>query len=280
MVLGISGAAQAALIAYEPFDYALANHNVANAYGANGLTNCGGTTDLGLAGDSTGTWTNGWGQYAGSYDCAVRNYGLVMPAGGPASIGNEGTCCWTAYSIDRMLDTPVGDASGPQVIYASGLMNAYSTTMHFAQLQLRGDGEVDLNIGGWGGPGYGYNLNAGFAGAQIKSAQTLTLNQTYLFVCKIEFSGDANPDPVTLWIDPDLSAGEAGNVPEVDTDGGADIDGGDVYDRIALYGWCPTSFDELRVGTTWEDMSAVPEPATLGVLALGGMAVVIRRRRR
>jgi MYXO-CTERM domain-containing protein len=35
--------------------------------------------------------------------------------------------------------------------------------------------------------------------------------------------------------------------------------------------------DEIRLGTTYADMSAVPEPAALGLLALGGL---LRLRRR
>ena len=39
-------------------------------------------------------------------------------------------------------------------------------------------------------------------------------------------------------------------------------------------------FDEIRIGTTPEDMfSVIPEPATLAMLALGGLAVLRRRRK-
>ena len=37
-------------------------------------------------------------------------------------------------------------------------------------------------------------------------------------------------------------------------------------------------FDELVVGTTWESVIGVPEPGTLAILALGGLALLRRRR--
>jgi hypothetical protein len=39
-------------------------------------------------------------------------------------------------------------------------------------------------------------------------------------------------------------------------------------------------FDELRYGTTLGDVVPVPEPATLGLMALGGVGLVAMRRRR
>ena len=58
------------------------------------------------------------------------------------------------------------------------------------------------------------------------------------------------------------------------------IDGGALA-TFSTYG-TPTSVDFLRYdtnkNTTW-DIDAIPEPATLAVLALGGIAALLRRRR-
>ena len=40
-----------------------------------------------------------------------------------------------------------------------------------------------------------------------------------------------------------------------------------------------TLIDEIRIGTTLADVIPVPEPVTLTVLAIGGLALLRRRRR-
>jgi hypothetical protein len=43
----------------------------------------------------------------------------------------------------------------------------------------------------------------------------------------------------------------------------------------ASFGW----IDEVRVGTTYDDVVVAPEPATLALLALGGMGLLARRKK-
>ncbi len=38
--------------------------------------------------------------------------------------------------------------------------------------------------------------------------------------------------------------------------------------------------DEFRVGDTWEDVTGIPEPATMVLLGLGGIGVLLRRRKK
>jgi hypothetical protein len=43
----------------------------------------------------------------------------------------------------------------------------------------------------------------------------------------------------------------------------------------------PTSYiDEIRFGDTWADVLPVPEPGSLSLIALGGLALAIARRKR
>jgi hypothetical protein len=39
-------------------------------------------------------------------------------------------------------------------------------------------------------------------------------------------------------------------------------------------------FDEIRVGTTWESVTVIPEPASLGLLVIAGLGLPVWRRRR
>lgn len=40
------------------------------------------------------------------------------------------------------------------------------------------------------------------------------------------------------------------------------------------------NLDELRVGTTWADVTPIPEPATIGMLGLGALVTIMARRMR
>jgi hypothetical protein len=55
-------------------------------------------------------------------------------------------------------------------------------------------------------------------------------------------------------------------------------------DRIRLGdfngGNTASRFDEFRMGDTWVDVSPVPEPSTVGLLALATVGVAAVRRRR
>ncbi len=103
-------------------------------------------------------------------------------------------------------------------------------------------------------------------------------------------SGDEN----ALWVDPSaLSYGAPeGSVPSPDGSSvgsinkasggvnnyaasvmiGAGISSGSNPDSLVL--------DEIRVGTTWNDVTTIPEPASLSLLGLGGIGLLSRRRRR
>ena len=50
-------------------------------------------------------------------------------------------------------------------------------------------------------------------------------------------------------------------------------------DKIRLQGGAGISFDNLIMGDTYQDVGAVPEPATMSLLALGGIAMLRRRKK-
>lgn len=50
--------------------------------------------------------------------------------------------------------------------------------------------------------------------------------------------------------------------------------------EIGLAGPGAFGFDELRIGNTWEDVTPVPEPATVVLASLGIVALLLRGKTR
>ncbi|MCA9252105.1 MAG: PEP-CTERM sorting domain-containing protein [Phycisphaerales bacterium] len=94
--------------------------------------------------------------------------------------------------------------------------------------------------------------------------------------------GGGSVDEVTYWINPSDISSEAQATATAEATGMVNTFAMDQNNRIdrayALTNdWARTFFwDETRLGTTFGDV--VPEPATLGFIALGGIAVLRRRR--
>jgi len=91
----------------------------------------------------------------------------------------------------------------------------------------------------------------------------------HLVAMRISMNADAGPDPVQVVIDPDLAAGEPdwNAAPGMDR-GHKDLNNLD-YNRVEISSDLtdgPVSFDEIRIGTTWEDVCCsggeLPPPPT------------------
>jgi len=105
---------------------------------------------------------------------------------------------------------------------------------------------------------------------------------THFFVGKIEFDGDSGMSntTVSVWANPDISAGEAGlGVADSNDTGDMNYDASadDYFTYRGGSNWSGVG-DEIRLGDSFADV-AVPEPATLGLLGLGGVCLIARRRR-
>lgn len=124
-------------------------------------------------------------------------------------------------------------------------------------------------IGGNWGHVIGANLDTGVAGS--------TEPHFYVLQISTPATGDAT---VNLWLDPDQSSLGSGSAPT-----GGIARSGTVapysFDRVRLGkfgGGSTNEVDEFRLGTTWADVSPVPEPSTVGLLAIGVLALARRRR--
>ena len=92
-------------------------------------------------------------------------------------------------------------------------------------------------------------------------------------------SYDYNTGTGSMWVDPIYSLGPGGNASIYDGNGAHPLYAMTAFAfRQSSLTTCNQYVDNLMVGSSWNDV-VVPEPATLGLLALGGLAVMARRKK-
>ncbi|MGJ8656623.1 MAG: PEP-CTERM sorting domain-containing protein [Akkermansiaceae bacterium] len=134
--------------------------------------------------------------------------------------------------------------------------------------------QLGVHNGDFGTNGIGFRAaNDGAFDAELSATRNLDVN---LFVIKLELSSTAASDSATVWMNP--TTGTAGDP----ASGGVTVSGFDItFDTIALarFAGDGTTWDELRVGDTFLDVTPVPEPSSTALLGLGGLALILRRRK-
>jgi len=104
---------------------------------------------------------------------------------------------------------------------------------------------------------------------------TATAGETYLFVLHAQWGADgASNDTVTLYTPgTDLSLGTAVGTYQA-------IVSQDSFDTLFFTAdQTIGDLDEIRIGATYADVSPVPEPSSTALIGLGGLALILRRRR-
>jgi hypothetical protein len=119
----------------------------------------------------------------------------------------------------------------------------------------------------------------------LQLTNQLALGSTHLVVVSYTYVSGTTNDIVKMWLDPDSSTFNAGTAPTATlTANGTSADLTTVYDSIRLGAQSGTPskvmVDELRVGTTWADVTPIPEPATVGMIGLGAVITLLVRRMR
>jgi hypothetical protein len=279
-VLASAATVQAALIAYEGFDYDPGNINALN--GGSGWTTAwtsNSTTGSVVAGSLGYTDTNG-NQLVVSGNSAVSS-GQAASAQTVRDLpqtGAEGTTTWLSYIGQRLAPHDTDDQN---------LARAASLQIHDV-----GTTPVEkLAIGkGTTNPPSETNWSILHSGnvANAVYSSVPQLSQAFLVV-RIDHIGDATvADNAWLWVNPLLdSEPDTGNA-DASFIGALDFS----YDRIRVFAgntsggnnWAEIAYDEIRFGTEYGDVSpytqGIPEPASalLGLLGLG-LPLLQRRSR-
>ena len=239
-------------------------------------------------------------------------FGSLTTSGGAASVSLSGSNDLSVMGVEVDLDSP---ATG--TVYSSMLFNFSSVADSGSLSGLRVSDNIGLQDNnrfsiypvyqGTTGyyPGVAYNLNS------TRSDQTLSLDTTYIAITILERVGEDTNLPgdagrANLYVLDELQFEDfvangrdeanltgrtigagAGNVSAFATHGSRGgpltfADGDFLgFASFANSGTLSGIYDELRWGTSLDDVTVVPEPASLAFLLSMGMfcSVLIRRRR-
>lgn len=281
--------AHAALLVYEPFDYAVGS-DILGQNGGIGFTgawreHAAGSVPAGSFTVTSGSLSAAGVPTLGNSALATGEFGTLQPARDFNEIaGSAGTTIWYSYIGQRLGAAQDPATTSPPNMYPRGVNIGV-----FDVDEVANPGRAERT-------GIGNSSNAdqnewsiipeGSGGNREGSGVPFT--DLAWAVMRIDFNGDATvADDMYLWLNPDPNVeptlGSAdvtilnGDVNAVDASG-IDFFRPFIGNESSGRPFGVLAFDELRIGTTYADMSAVPEPS---VALLGGLGLLglLRRRR-
>ena len=200
----------------------------------------------------------------------------VNPGGGEIEANDSGRVFRVLDSSLAVTDSTVGTRY-LSFLFQSGqesgatvyqMLSLYNATTSDANRNF----DIGLTTNG-GQPGTSYNFGVDNAYTSTGVAANTSVR---LLVVKFDLSATAGADSVTVWVDPTLGAGES--------IGGTAVTGKTItFDRLTFsdYDGNSAAWDEIRWGTTFDSVTAVPEPSAFAALAgLACLSAVGLRRRR
>ena len=240
---------------------------------------------VGTSPDVGGTWAEH--VQSGITPYSIVSGSLTAPAGFSASTGNMASKSGVSgYESHTVFDTQTFGST----VYYSLLINVPTLKLNSAAeiCGLTLDDGADYASVRYQNTGEDYyTLGVTYRNAisnRMDTAQ-LTAGSTHLVVVSYQMNSGFLNDVVNFWLDPDSSTFGSGTAPApLLTLTGAQSDATSLnMFELNNASAMPVGmlFDEVRVGTTWADVTPIPEPATIGMLSLGAiMTVMLRRIRR
>lgn len=182
---------------------------------------------------------------------------------------------------------PFPDAEGGATFWMAGIIE-YNTV---GSVEIRFDNGQTVNDWGFGMDASGNVMLIGSDGGAVANPLDTGLDasagNTYVFLSRATLGAGTSPTASTIdfWLNPTLTSVATLGTPDFTTGADSKIgrDTGAYTDLIFTLGGSPSvRVDEIRLGTDFSDVSAIPEPSTYamigGLLTLG--MVALRRRRR
>ena len=207
--------------------------------------------------------------------------GNVVTQDNRAQVGPEASA-----SIFRLFGATLGGAGTD--LWVSFLINATSAK-NSQVLSLFNGAQEDLAIGVNGSTVFGMSVRTNgattTAGNPAVSTATAPNNATHFVAVHLQLVAGTGSSTFSFFVDPDLAS--YGTL--APSGGQSAVFSGNnslpfSFDRIRLgeFSGATTAFDEIRIADNWADASPIPapEPAAVGLLALGAGSLGVRRRRR
>lgn len=287
LLAGAVPVASAQLYAYEPFDYAVGSDLV----GASG----------GLG------WTSPWGAYSGTPTAtAFTAVSGSLSAAGLTTIGNsavmtgadgtlqlarsianisgaDGTTTWFSY-IGQRLGTTSGTT--PDNLYPRGVNIGLFDTEATANPLPRPE-RIALGNSSNAGINEWSLIPEGGSGNRVGAGAAYPFSDLYWAVLRIDHHGDATvADDAYLFLNPDPNSEPALGSALVSIIGAFDYSRVDfirpfIGGTSGAISFGVLAVDEIRIGGDYASMTAttvVPEPTSLVLFGLGGMAMMLRRK--
>ncbi|MCU0317355.1 MAG: PEP-CTERM sorting domain-containing protein [Fimbriimonadaceae bacterium] len=253
--LGMVLPSTAQLIAYEGFDY---------------------NSGLDLAGLSGGTgWTNNW-SFSTSPTATVKTQANSVLTGGAFTGGSAFASSGRLSNFSREFTPSTGRVWASIAIRFTEILNNSVLEFNLSPAGQNG-GATKAEIRTNGSGVTTLQTFHDFPGAGVTSSFTPVIGQVYTFVMTYNTGGAA---PTGIYVNPVYGASDPSGATHSAVFTGGNWGAANLgrfrafYDRVAF------DIDEIRIGNTYQDVTPVPEPMTMSLLALGAAAVAARRKRK
>ncbi len=250
-----------------------------------------GYTNGGLNGQAGGTGLTGNWYAATSSD--VVSGDLAGPAGSAALIYAQSSGTPTKV---KSMGTSGNDGSNTGVVVnlatAIPLTTTWGSYVMSATGGYSGLGVNNVGTGNWASSAFeiyrdATSISVNGPGLNTISGTTANVTGTDSFIVfqivrpYATHAGDPWTTDVNVWVNPTSTAAFSGSPTYSFYQNGGFSSGSPISNIVitSAFGSNGPEIDNIRVGTALSDVVVVPEPATLGVLALGSLGLLARKRR-